>query len=119
MSVEAEMSVLGAAVLDRRYAQEASDALAPEMFTHGHTQRIFQTISDLYWAGKNIDMTILLEKIPEEKVTLVKLAQYVPTLSHFGDYIKIVQDEWQARSLQESLLAVSYTHLTLPTILRV
>ncbi len=107
MSVEAEMSVLGGAILDQQCAHAAVDALAPEMFSHDHTRKIFEKISDLYWAGKPIDTTVLISEMPEEKVTLVKLAQYIPTLSHFGDYLCIVQGDWQIAKLENSLFALS------------
>lgn len=107
MSIEAEMSVLGGAILDLQCAHDAADALAPEMFFHDHTRKIFEKISDLYWAGKPIDSTVLMSEMPEEKVTLVKLAQYIPTLSHYGDYLRIVQDDWQLNNLDSSLFALS------------
>lgn len=107
MSVEAEMSVLGGAILDQECARQAVDALTTEMFAHDHTRRIFGKITDLYWAGKSIDSTVLISEMPEEKVTIVKLAQYVPTLAHYGDYLRIVQEDWQIGNLENSLFAIS------------
>lgn len=108
MSVEAEMSVLGCAILDRKCAQEAADALAPEMFRNEITRRVFQKLLDLYWAGKPIDAVLLATELPEDKVTIVKLAQYVPSLNHFREYVKIVQDEWQMENLLVGLKEIEF-----------
>ena len=101
MSVEAEMSVIGGAMLDRECARTAVDALDPEMFSREVLQEIFRKMTDMYWQGKSIDGVLL---IPERKETILKLANYVPALSHFEEYIRIVQDDWQIQKLQDSLL---------------
>ena len=104
MSVEAEMSVIGGAMLDRECARTAVDALDPEMFSREVLQEIFRKMTDMYWQGKSIDGVLLIQELPERKETILKLANYVPALSHFEEYIRIVQDDWQIQKLQDSLL---------------
>jgi len=106
MSVQAEMSLLGAVFLmcdEDHYVADAANALSSEMFTNKHTRKIFDKISDLYWKGRKIDHAVLLGEMPDEKVTLVQLAQYVPHISHFGDYIRIIQEDWQLQLLHKGL----------------
>lgn len=104
MSVEAEMSVIGGAMLDKECARTAVDALDPEMFSREVLQEIFRKMTDMYWQGKSIDGVLLIQELPERKETILKLANYVPALSHFEEYIRIVQDDWQIQKLQDSLL---------------
>ena len=104
MSVEAEMSVIGGAMLDKECARTAVDALYPEMFSREVLQEIFRKMTDMYWQGKSIDGVLLIQELPERKETILKLANYVPALSHFEEYIRIVQDDWQIQKLQDSLL---------------
>lgn len=109
MSVEAEMGLLGAVFLmcgdpkGPEYVAEAANALSTEMFVHKHTRRIFDKLCEMYWKGRKVDVVTLLEELPQEKETLVKLAQYVPAVSHFGDYIKIIREDWQIRLLKKGL----------------
>lgn len=104
MSVEAEMSVLGCMVLDEECARTGSDALGEEMFSHPTTRRIFQTILDQYWKGLPVDGVTIAGLLDEEdRKTAVKLADYVPTIRHFDEYVRIVRDGWQNREMQRWL----------------
>lgn len=104
MSVEAEMSVLGCMVLDEECARSGADALGEEMFSHPTTRRIFRTILDQYWKGLPVDGVTISQILDgEDKKTAVKLADYVPTIRHFDEYVRIVRDDWQNREMQKWL----------------
>ena len=60
MSVEAEMSVIGGAMLDRECARTAVDALDPEMFSREVLQEIFRKMTDMYWQGETLDGGLLI-----------------------------------------------------------
>lgn len=100
MSVQAEMSVLGCMLLEESAAREAADKLAPEMFLNDTTRRIFSAALDRYWAGKPLDGVTMIQELPADKNTLLKLAQYVPTTRHIGEYIRIVWDDWRRKSIE-------------------
>lgn len=100
MSVQAEMSVLGSMLLDEESAREAVDRLSPEMFSHETTRRIFAAMLDLYWDGKPLDSVRMIGRLPNDKETLVKLAEYVPSLGHTDEYIRIVWDDWRRKSIE-------------------
>lgn len=108
MSVEAEMSVIGCMMLDEGCAKEAIDKLAPEMFSKPTLKKIFETATDLFWAGDKVDSVTLITKLPTYSETLVRLAEYVPTWSHLNEYMKIVIDDWR-RSTLETALAETMT----------
>lgn len=108
MSVDAEMSVLGCMMLDEEFSKTAIDALTPEMFTHSKTQKIFEAATKQYWKGKPIDGVTLIEILPEERDTLLKLADRVPTTRHAPEYLRIVRDEWRQKSIQSAIAEVVF-----------
>lgn len=102
MSVEAEMSVLGCMMMDQECASIAVDALDEEMFSHEKTKRIFRIILDQYWKSLPIDgVTISGLLDPNERKDAIRLAEYVPTIRHFPDYLRIVKSDWQNREIQK------------------
>lgn len=103
MSVEAEKSVLGCMMLDDAFCREAIDGLTEEMFSHPKARKIFAAAVTAYWQGKNVDGVTLVGLLPEEKDTLLRLADQVPTLRHGMEYIQIVRDDWQKRTIGEGL----------------
>ena len=100
MSVQAEMSVLGCMLLEEGAAREAVDKLAPEMFLNQTTRRIFSAATDRFWKSLPLDGVTMIQELPAEKETLLKLAQYVPTTRHIGEYIRIVWDDWRRQSIE-------------------
>lgn len=103
MSVEAEMSVLGCMMLDDEFCREAIDSLTEEMFSHQKTRKIFAAAVTSYWQGQKIDGISLIGLLPEEKDTLLKLAEYVPTTRHGPEYIQIVRNDWQKHTISEAM----------------
>lgn len=110
MSREAQQAVLGAAILDSGWAMEAVNALSPEMFEAPLNREIFEKITDLYWAGKPVDLVTLAEFLPEDyKEYMWQMAHMLPNLSHTSEYIRIVQDDWQLDKLLGSLSEMALT----------
>ncbi|MBS3942551.1 MAG: replicative DNA helicase, partial [Actinobacteria bacterium] len=60
-SLEAEVSVLGAALLSRNAASEAVEVLEPEHFYRNAHRTVFEAIRDLLAAGEPIDTVTLTE----------------------------------------------------------
>jgi Replicative DNA helicase len=102
--IEAEMSVLGCMVLDEDCAKKAVDRLAPEMFFHPGLKEIFEAATNLYWDGKKVEATALMDKLPQHAKTILKLANYVPTWSAFDQYVQIVIDRWRIETIKSALL---------------
>ncbi|MGI6096420.1 MAG: replicative DNA helicase [Lachnospiraceae bacterium] len=114
MSVEAEMSVLGGMMLDVKCAQVACDALYADMFSHDTTRTIFEKALDMYWEGKVIDGVSLSHELPEHKDTIFKLANYVPSLSNYREYVKIVQDDYQLSVITKTCMSIGANPGSLP-----
>ena len=113
MSWEAEMAVIGGAVLDRQCAAVAADALAPEMFHDAQLGRVFGKLLDMYWAGEPLDSVTLIKSLPEDGPAILQAARDVPKLEHFGEYVMIVQDEWQWGQVEEAFRTIDLSDASL------
>lgn len=102
----AEECVLGAAMLDNHDAMLVVDALAPEMFGNALHRAIYQAVADLYWAGEAVDPVTLLKRFPDQREYLVRLAETASVNRHLGDYIRVLQEEWQAGLLADSMVQI-------------
>lgn len=108
-SLEAEQSVLGAALIDASVIPVLMDKLLPESFFRTQHQEIFKIIQSLFISGKPIDFVIILERVLTAKIFeteqaaksyLSQLAQVVPATANIGEYVRVVQDKYKIRQLQ-------------------
>lgn len=113
MSWEAEMAVIGGAALDRQCAAVAADALAPEMFHDAQLSRVFGKLLDMYWAGEPLDSVTLIKSLPEDGPVILQAARDVPKLEHYGEYVTIIQDEWQWGQVEEAFRSIDLSDASL------
>lgn len=102
MSVEAEMSVIGCMILDLGCAKQAVDGLTSEMFYNAKTKRIFTAAQELYWENRPVDVVTLVDKLPDDKVDIVRLAEFVPSTANFPQYMRIVREDWRQRTILQA-----------------
>lgn len=102
MSYDAEMAVLGGMILDKECAGIAVEALTPEMFSDPNMAKVFSVAFERYWKGKPIDGVVMIKELPDLSGLILKCAEFVPKLSHFSEYVKIVQDEWQWANISKA-----------------
>lgn len=108
MSKEAQQAVLGAAILEPKWAYEAMNALEPGMFD-GEEREVFEAVCALCWGKKGVDAVTLMGALPEKKEVIWRLAQTPPALSHTPDYIRIVQEDWQRAQLDKGLSGIAFS----------
>lgn len=113
MSWEAEMAVIGGAALDRQCAAVAADALAPEMFHDAQLARVFGKLLDMYWAGEPLDSVTLIKSLPEDGPAILQAARDVPKLEHYGEYVTIIQDEWQWGQVEDAFRSIDLSDASL------
>src|SRR3989344_4357641 len=109
-SVEAEVSVLGALLLDKDAIISVAEFLHAEYFYDDRHKSIFESILDLYEERAPIDVLTVSEKLKKKKVLkeiggvtyLSELANRVPTAAHVEHYGKIVKDQATKRSLMQA-----------------
>ena len=107
-SMQAEQSVLGAALLQADIIPELVETLRPEMFYARQNGQIFAEMVRLFTAGQTVDFVTLLDAVTSEgvfesadaaKVYLTGLAETVPSISNVQAYAKIVQEKYLVRQL--------------------
>ncbi len=108
-SIEAEICVLGAMILDNEVVSVVVPILNKQSFYKTAHQELFQIIIDLYDKGIPIDLVILreelkkrslLEKIGGEEY-LLELESAVPTIGNVEFYANVVREKAVKRHLIE------------------
>jgi len=98
-NLEAEMSLLGAILLDKETMfQIADDVEAADFYKNAHT-KIYEQMLDLYSKNEPIDLLTLGNRLKEKNLLegvgghsyLVRLSNTVPTTAHINEYAKIVK----------------------------
>ncbi|MFH1097684.1 MAG: replicative DNA helicase [Candidatus Desantisbacteria bacterium] len=106
-SIDAEMSMLGAMLMDKDAIGSAIELIEDDYFYRGVHQRIYQAIISLYEKNEPVDIVTLSEQLQHNNelasvggsVYLTTLLNSVPTAANIEYYAKIVQDKALLRKL--------------------
>lgn len=106
-NLEAEMSLLGAILLDKETMLKIADIVDPEDFYKNIHRDIFAAMIELYVKNEPIDLLTLGNRLQEKnqletiggRSYLVALSNTVPTASHVEEYARIVQRKATLRKL--------------------
>ncbi len=109
-SQDAEVSVLGALLLDRDAVISVAEFLTPSHFYDERHSEIYESIIDLYEQRIPIDVLTVSERLKKRKslkkiggtAYLANLVDKVPTAAHVEHYGKIVRDLATKRSLMKA-----------------
>lgn len=114
-NMQAEQSVLGAALLDHEIIPELIEVLRPEMFYSRQNGQIFAEIMRLFGIGQVVDSVTLLDAVAASGVFestdagrtyLTSLAETVPSISNVPAYAKIVEEKYRVRQLMEAAKSI-------------
>jgi replicative DNA helicase len=105
--IDAEVSVLGALMIDPLSIIRVTDILTPSDFYHPAHQAIFDAILTLFERGEPVDVltvSLFLKKEKKKKDSggadyLAELVSNVPTAAHVEHYAKIVKELSVRRSI--------------------
>lgn len=106
-SIDAEVSVLGALLIDKNAIINIAEFLNPSHFYDDRHSKIYQAIIELYEDRAPIDVLTVSEKLRQNKTLkaiggvsyLGDLVNRVPTAAHIEHYGKIVKDAATKRTL--------------------
>ena len=107
-NMQAEQSVLGAALLQPDVIPELVETLRPEMFYARQNGEICSEMVRLFTAGQTVDFVTLLDAVSTggvfestdaAKIYLTGLAETVPSISNVKAYAKIVEEKYLVRQL--------------------
>jgi replicative DNA helicase len=110
-NIDAEMSILGAVLIDSDAIVKIADKIAADDFYEPTHKHIYEAVTSLYEARKPIDVLTLSEKLKSTgmldviggAVYLTELTNFVPTASHAEHYADIVFQ----KSLRRKLIRAS------------
>ena len=109
-NLEAEMSVLGVAFLNKNALSKICEELYPEMFYSDANRKLFEAIKQCYEEHIPVDITTVKEELDKKKnLTSIGGIDYisevidsVATAANLDYYIKIVKDKAVMRNLIET-----------------
>jgi replicative DNA helicase len=109
-SIEAEQSVLGSLLLDKKAVVKIADILKPDDFYRDVHGLIYETMLELFEKNEPIDIMTVSNRLEEkdrlEKIGgstyLTTLVNFVPTAANVVKYAKIVQKKKMLRDLIEA-----------------
>jgi len=106
-NLEAEMSLLGAILIDKDAITKIADAITPgEFYKPGHAD-IYEIMLELYAKNEPVDLLTMSNRLEEKKLIgkiggksyLAQLANTAPTSSHIEKYARIVRKKATLRKL--------------------
>ena len=106
-SVEAEVALLGALLIEPNAAYKVIDILKPEDFYDPRHRLIYEAISQLASSGQGVDPVVVAENLKQKNALeeaggslyLTQLAEGTPEASHCEHYAKIVKEKAVLRQL--------------------
>jgi replicative DNA helicase len=106
-SLEAEMHVLGAMLLDKEPIAQAIERISPESFYKEAHSKIFAVVIELYDSNQPIDIVTVTERLKKRKELeavggasyISLLIETVPSTANIGHYLNIVQEKAILRKL--------------------
>jgi len=114
-SDEAEVSVLGAILIDKDAVVAVADFLRPEHFYREAHSRIFKAVLDLYEDRSPVDIVTLTDRLRKNKdltevggtAYLTEMVNRVPTAANVEKYAQIVKDLCTKRLLIQAAGKIS------------
>lgn len=109
-NMQAEQSVLGAALLDPACVDTIIQTLRPEMFYVRQNRAVYAEILSLVTGSMPIDVVVLVDRLTADpafpspgdaKAYIAELAETVPSISNLPHYVNIVYEKYVKRLLME------------------
>ncbi|MFP4158294.1 MAG: replicative DNA helicase [Desulfobacterales bacterium] len=106
-SLEAEESIISAALLDNNVLLDILDILTPEAFYKSAHQKIFASITELFANDEPVDLVTLTERLKSKNqldsaggaVYLAKIVDTAPVPANAAHYARIIRDKAVLRRL--------------------
>ncbi len=106
-NIEAEKSVLGAAMLSKDALADVIDVVKPDDFYHAAHKEIFSIMIDLFTNNISVDIVTVCEELKKRKALelvggrayVASLSSEAPSTSNAAEYAKIVGEKASMRQL--------------------
>ena len=113
----AEISVIGAMLIDDRTVPIVMQALSPEDFADGDMRHIFEAIQGIFLARGRVDSTTVLSRLDAAgyREKLFAVMDLTPTAAGVEDYARILRERRQLREIQAACMRIVNEGTDLPT----
>ena len=110
-NMQAEQSVLGAALMDENILTQLITELEADMFYSEQNRAVYTQMAALFAENEAVDVVTLVDALAQDpafqgaddaKIYVARLAETVPALSNVDSYIRIVREKYQTRRLIEA-----------------
>ena len=110
-NMQAEQSVLGAALMDETILNRLITEMDPDMFYSEQNRAVYEEMRRLFSESEAVDIITLVDSLAQNgvfkgaddaKVYITRIAETVPAISNVDSYIKIVKEKYQTRRLIEA-----------------
>ena len=106
-NMQAEQSVLGAALMDETILNRLITEMDPDMFYSEQNRAVYEEMRRLFSESEAVDVISLVDSLvfkgaDDAKVYITRIAETVPAISNVDSYIKIVKEKYQTRRLIEA-----------------
>ena len=114
-SLEAEQSLLGSILIEKRAFDKVADMIDPEDFYKDAHRYVYEAMVELFSKQEPIDLLTISNYLEERKTIdrvggrnyLVELSNSVPTASHIKQYANIIKKKSTLRKLQGVATSIS------------
>lgn len=109
-SLEAEQSIIGAMIADKKIPPLVIEKVKAEYFHNSQHRAIFKVLSAMFTSGQSIDIVTVLneseklhifENAAEGRKYFTEIANILPSTANVESYCRIVADKYYLRSLGE------------------
>ena len=103
-NMQAEQSVLGAALMDETILNRLITEMDPDMFYSEQNRAVYEEMRRLFSESEAVDVITLVDSLAQNgvfkgaddaKVYITRIAETVPAISNVDSYIKIVKEKYQ------------------------
>lgn len=110
-NMQAEQSVLGAALMDETILNRLITQLEPDMFYSDQNRAVYEQMRALFADSEAVDVITLVDALAQNpvfkgaddaKIYIAHIAETLPAISNVDSYFKIVKEKYQTRRLIEA-----------------
>ena len=106
-NLDAEMSVLGAMLLDKEAIAQAIESIGPDSFYKEANAKVYSAVIQLYDTNQPVDIVTITEYLKKQKELesvggagyISMLLDAIPSAANVSHYLKIVQEKAILRRL--------------------
>ena len=115
MELNAELSVIGSALVDSRIVPALMQQLTPDDFQDSSLRNVFEAVRQLFLEQVPVDPVTVLDRLtPSYEKLLARAMMETPTAAHFEEYARIVRERRQLTEIRTAVRDIVLEDVDLP-----